>query len=531
MGWRKIQVWQLLRRREQRHRGGALARRAAAAAAAWAADPTNAAAAGAFSEAQRELQGRLEDAAVRGATLAGVLWEDFGEQSTAWFHRLAEQRAAQCLVAELEVPGGEGAGPARVVSLADADGREAAAECIADFFDGDLPSGLFHPPDTHPVAQRDLLADIDRTLSPSESAAAEGALGAGGIGTDELLAALGRCAQGKAPGCDGLSFEFYRAFWGVLGGHLTAVFNEAFLQEGEARLPPSMLMGVVTLVYKGAKAGPRTRTASYRPITLLNCDYKILAQALTMRLAPPLRSVIDPTQTAFIPGRWIGDNVLMHLEEIDYLERTQHSGVIVFIDFEKAYDKISREWALDCLRVLGFGDVARRWVAMLLAGTRARVRVNGFHTRDFSVASGVAQGSPLSPILYVVAAQPLAARMRSLQRQGAVHGIRLPDGSLAPPTNQHADDTSLHLRGLGDVGEAWRLALLPFCAASGSRANASKTRVMLLGGAAAGHSDGFVEPVSGVLVVARTEPVRHLGIMLFFFADGLLHVVTGSAEA
>ena len=80
-------------------------------------------------------------------------------------------------------------------------------------------------------------------------------------------------------------------------------------------------MGLITLIFKGTPKKPMAPDLvdSYRPITLLNADYKIIAKAVTRRLAPALGHVIDETQTAFVPGRWIGDNILSHLAIIDVL--------------------------------------------------------------------------------------------------------------------------------------------------------------------------------------------------------------------
>ena len=512
----RIRLYQLQRSKRPREHRRRLAQQAAVAAAAWARSPHDATAADAWGYAQEQLSRENRKAAQRAAVYAGVLWEDWGESSTAWFHRLAEQRTSDSTIASLELPAaGPGQPPAAsAVSLADPGGRRAAADHIADFYDGSLPSGLFHPRPTDPSARRSLLYSIDRTLSQNDRTACEGGSDGDGITAGELQAALKRCARGKAPGSDGLTYEFYRAFWPVIGEPLAQVCSEAFTGGDTGRLPDSMLLGTIVLVYKGAKAGPRSRVTCYRPITLLNCDYKILARAITIRVAPALCTVIDTTQTAFLPDRWIGDNVLQHLEEIDYLDVTHQPGVIAFLDFEKAYDAISRPWVLDCMRSLGFGPRAVQWVRLLMAGTRARCRFNGFHTRDFDVSSGVAQGSPLSPALYVIAAQPLASRLRQLQRDGTITGIMLPAHSPAPPSAQHADDTTIHVKSLSDLSLAWQHAVVPFCAASGSRANASKTKAMLLGAAAAGHSDGFKDAATGVEVVGKDEPVRHLGIML-----------------
>ena len=125
------------------------------------------------------------------------------------------------------------------------------------------------------------------------------------------------------------------------------MLQDSFQTQLTPSLPASMTQGVITLLYKGK--GARSSLDSHRPIILLNSDYKLLAKALATRLGPALQHVIDPTQTAFVPGRWIGDNVLCHLEEVEYLQQAGQPGCIVFLDFSKAYDRLSRSWVQKCM--------------------------------------------------------------------------------------------------------------------------------------------------------------------------------------
>jgi hypothetical protein len=100
---------------------------------------------------------------------------------------------------------------------------------------------------------------------------------------------------------------------------------------------------------------------------------KLVARVLVQRLTPAAEAVVDPGQTAFLPGRWIGYNVLQHLEEIDYCSADQQPGCVLFLDFEKAYDRMDRGWLMQCLQRMGFPAQALRWVRLMLAGTRAGV--------------------------------------------------------------------------------------------------------------------------------------------------------------
>jgi hypothetical protein len=330
---------------------------------------------------------------------------------------------------------------------------------------------------------------------------------------EELKAALGRLPRGKAPGDDGFPYEFYSELWPELGPRLCAVLNEAFHSPLDAPLPASMRTGRITLLYKG-KGADRASPASYRPITLLNCDYKIVASVLAFRFAAPLSTVIDSPQTAFLPGRWIGDNILAHLEEIDYLTAAREPGVIVFLDLAKAFDRIDRAWLLRSLEALGMPAGARRWVQVMHGGTRATVAYNGWVTAPFPVDSGVFQGSPLSPLLYVAASQPLAAYTRLLARRGAFAAISLPSGSPAPILHQHADDTTIHVRSRADARLVIEGPVSLFCKASGSLIQPSKSQGIEVGALDGGVPFSGQCPLTGVTFVEGDTAIRHLGILL-----------------
>jgi hypothetical protein len=130
----------------------------------------------------------------------------------------------------------------------------------------------------------------------------------------------------------------------------------------------------------------------------------------------------------------------------------------------------------------------------------------------FSIPSGCAQGSPLSPLLYVIAAQPLAAKCRQLQREDSVDSISLPGGQAASCSQQHADDTTLHARTVAGVRTLLHRAVNPYCAASGAKLNPSKCQAMVLGT----HPPlvGADAETGVVFVDTAVTPIRHLGVLL-----------------
>jgi exonuclease III len=436
------------------------------------------------------------------------LWEVYGETSSYYFHRLGKAVPEPQFIAEVQRRDGS------VVQVMGRDGISAAGDALADFYDP-ATAGLFSCHPTDPQQQQVMLQAVDQQLSADEQQQCRGQQEDGSLTLGEAQAALASLPRGKSPGSDGLTYEFYTAMWDVVGDPLVAAFNYSFAQP-ELRLSQEQRLGLITLIYKGG-GKPRADPASYRPITLLNCDLKIVAKVLVQRFGPAMEGIIDSTQTAFVPGRDIADNVLLHLEEIDYLQEVGmqqgQQGCILFLDFEKAYDRLDREWLFKCMAAMRFPESSMRWVRLLLAGTQGQVMFNGGHSsRVFDIPSGCAQGSPLSPLLYVIAAQPLAARCRQLQQQGRINSIRLPNGTAAPCSHQHADDTTLHGETVEDVATLLHHAVEPSCAASGAKLNRSKSQGMVLGA----HPQLVGQhAATGVTFVDTTvQPIRHLGVLL-----------------
>lgn len=136
---------------------------------------------------------------------------------------------------------------------------------------------------------------------------------------------------------------------------------------------------------------------------------------LALRLNPCLVGVIDREQTAFVPGRRIGENV-MALQCLPELLRQQGRwALVVFCDFRKAYDTLDRGFLLAAMRALGVGEGFLAMVRLLLADTRARATVNNWVSTPEAFADGVRQGCPLAPLLYLFIAQAL---FRLLQGTG-----------------------------------------------------------------------------------------------------------------
>ena len=155
--------------------------------------------------------------------------------------------------------------------------------------------------------------------------------------TEECYSALKGFQKNKSPGTDGLTAEFYRFFWDKLGKTMVDSFNFGF---GKGELSISQKQGIMRLIPK------KDKTLSYlknwRPITLLNVDYKIATKALALRLGKVLPKIIDKAQTGYLKGRFIGQNIRLISDILDYTADKNIGGIDLFIDFEKAFDSL--EW-------------------------------------------------------------------------------------------------------------------------------------------------------------------------------------------
>ena len=475
-----------------------------------------------YRQAAQALLEHDKAAAAARADAAGLLDHAYGERPTKWFHHTYGRpvRPFQPMPGVLDPA--DGGLPA--ADLGTPAGRQLGLQRAVAHFSGDSPTGMFRTRPTVPAAQHTLLAAVDRQLSPAEAAATLGPSDDGRLHDSEVTGVFPLLPRGVSPGLDGLPYEFYMHFWEELGPPFLAMANAALaaapagrdaLQPDEATLPASMLQGLIVLLSKGSDKDPHS-LASYRPITLLNCDYRLLARVLCTRLAAPLHSVVDITQTAFLPDRWIGDNVLFHQEMVDYLlEDPARQGCIAFLDFEKAYDRCDRPWVYMVMRQLGFPEPTVRWVQLMLAGTVARVSLNGHYTPTFPVLSSVQQGSALSCFLYIISAQPLAALLRQQQAAGLFQPILLPDGSPAPPSQNHADDTTIHTRDVQGLAAVLSGPVQLHCDASAAALNRGKSKGLLFGPdqSSIDSATRFCA-VSGLEFPPPQDPIRHLGIFV-----------------
>ena len=213
---------------------------------------------------------------------------------------------------------------------------------------------------------------------------------------------------------------------------------------------------------------------NYRPVTLINADYKLISGCVAARLGGVLPSLIHPDQTG-VPGRRIADGIHIVSDVIEYCEREEVCGAIVSLDQEKCFDRVDHGFMFKVLAKYGFGPAFIGLVKSFYAGATSKVLVNGIFSEEIQLGRGVRQGDPPSSLLYVLTAEVLASVIRNDQR---IVGITV--NGVEKKIGGYADDTQGFLSTDASV-QRFLTLVRGFGAASGSKLNTDKSEGLWLG--------------------------------------------------
>uniref|UniRef100_A0A803JR33 Reverse transcriptase domain-containing protein n=1 Tax=Xenopus tropicalis TaxID=8364 RepID=A0A803JR33_XENTR len=290
------------------------------------------------------------------------------------------------------------------------------------------------------------------------------------ITTEEIAEAIDSFPLGKAPGADGIPIELYKRHSKSLSPILQKVYAEA-LRVGT--LPPSMYEAAIALLAKPGK-DPQL-SESYRPISLLTADVKILAKALARRLAKVIKYLVGEDQTGFIPEKTTALNLRRLFLNMSITHTNSTTRAVAALDIAKAFDTVEWPFLWEVLNANGIGPNFVAYVKLLYNKPTAALRVNSDLTKPFDLSRGTRQGCPLSPLLFALAIEPFAQAVRQHHQL-----VGLQVANKLEKIQLYADDTLVYL---GDRGPSLDILIsltTQFARVSGLCVSPSKSVLFLL---------------------------------------------------
>ena len=331
-----------------------------------------------------------------------------------------------------------------------------------------------------------------------------------------------------ATGLDGLPYELWKALKmrhesllshpHIRSFDLTRTLTKVFADIQTHGVDPNTNFAHAWMCPAFKKKDP-TEIGNYRPISILNTDYKLFTKLMALQLNDHAHALIHSDQAGFVPRRSIFNHIRLAKAIINYAEQANDNGSLILLDQEKAYDKIRHDYLW---RILEAFHLPRPFINSLKAlyeHAYTRVAINGVLSSPFQVYRGVRQGDPLSCPIFNLAIEPLACLLR---KSPTLRGFQIPGLTEKLITKVLADDMALFLS-LADRFDHVRQILCDWCQVSGAKFNIEKTEIIPIGSVA--HraqviASRKINPLdqhpfeSRIRIAADTEAVRYLGAWL-----------------
>ncbi|GAU37762.1 hypothetical protein TSUD_102790 [Trifolium subterraneum] len=388
------------------------------------------------------------------------LWLKEGDANSKYFHSIMARRRRGNVISSIKVDGVtlEGVSPIR--------------ETVVSHFASHFKATLLD----RPVVDNLLF----KTLNPLECSSLIKP-----FSVEEVKAAVWDCDSYKSPGPDGINFGFIKDFWADLQGDVMRFISEFHRNGKLTKGLNSTFIALVPMV-----DNPQCLN-DFRPISLVGSIYMILAKVLANRLRSVIGSVISESQTAFVKDRQIPDGILIANEVVDEARMSKKELMLFKVDFEKAYDSVDWGYLDAVMGRMYFPTLWRKWIRECVCTATSSILVNGSPTEEFPLERGLRQGDPLSPFLFLLAAEGLSVLMKTMVERNLFTGYSI--GKREPISISHlqfADDTLLLGVKSWENVRALRAFLVLFESMSGLKVNFNKSMGLERGRLCAGGASG-----------------------------------------
>jgi hypothetical protein len=297
----------------------------------------------------------------------------------------------------------------------------------------------------------------------------------------ECYEALKAMQLGRAPGDDGLTLELWRIIFPIIGGHFVKMVNTA---KDKGQFHDGFLNGLLTLLKKESQFNAMMK--NFRPLSLMNVDYKIITKVLSTRLKKVMNKIIHYNQSSGIPGRTIHDNIHLIRSIIDYHSGNRIPLGIAMWDQEKAFDRVNHLYLFEVLKHFGFGNYFIKMIQLLYTNSTFTIKFNNLLSEKLLFNSGIRQGCSLSGYLYVMCLEPL---LNLIRKNPKIPGVLVPgsqyksivntilkndETNIEIKTLAYADDLCTFVTNANDEFETYEM-FKKYSYASGGKTNDTKT--------------------------------------------------------
>ena len=422
----------------------------------------------------------IEEKGARLAVKLGTKWYNEGEKSSRYFMRLLNRSC-----------------PDKFEAIIKEDGTLITDESLIESEIVNFYKKLYE--EKKDVNNQDafFFTQIDPIAEEDNASVAE-------VVTEAALRETLHTCKDSSPGPDGIPYSYLGLLWPSYGKLLRDAWTYSLAIND---LPPSHKTSYLRLIPKAGK--DLKKLTNWRPITLSNCDHKLITKTYARKLCEKLAPKIGERQTAYLKGRLINDNIRSLIASIELLNTDEGTGLITSLDAKKAFDSVDHGYIEQCLVKFG----CSRFVPIfrtLYKNLNTDIIINGRITRGFNINRGVKQGDALSCILFIMCIEPLLRNIEANNDIGPVNSQSL--GCELPKVYAYADDvnciTDDSVTSLQNVFvEYERLTRI-----SGLELNAEKTEIMKIGTEVEG--DFNIRYLGSFYTLTTKEQIKVNGILL-----------------
>ncbi|KAL0444623.1 UNVERIFIED_CONTAM: putative mitochondrial protein [Sesamum latifolium] len=401
-----------------------------------------------------ELEGVLNDKATKWRQRGKAHWLAEGDRNTKFFHCKATSRMRRN----------------QIFSLKDDSGiwrekPDEVQEIISSYF-----QRLFTPNELN-IQELHTVLDV---IQPRVTDATNEELICPFL-AEEVSFSLSQMFPYKSPGPDGLPPLFFQRYWKIVSVDVTRCVLDIL---NHNRLLPDLNFTNIVLI---SKVKCPTNMTHFRPISLCNVVYKLASKCIANRLGPCLDGIISPSQSAFIKGRLITDNVLLAYE-VNHFLRKQRGGKVghfaLKLDMSKAYDRVEWVFLEHTLKRLGFHERFVSLVMLCVSTCSFSFLLNGRQFGWLKPGRGLKQGDPLSPHLFIICAEVFSRLVKAAELSGRIMGVAVARGAPRISHLLFADDSLIFGKATTGEAQCIREILERYERVSGQQINLQKSELL-----------------------------------------------------